>query len=97
MYLRRSSAVLLRNAVQNSVDIARSLGATLVQLERRKWLPICKRHQIGLLDFRSFRLLTQGRGFRSAESAIGFGRRLQRRDIPSCLEHLEQPKQVAKL
>jgi hypothetical protein len=33
----------------------------------------------------------------SAESAIGFGRRLQRRDIPSCLEHLEQPKQVAKL
>ena len=94
MYLRRSSAVLLRNAVQNSVDIARSLGATLVQ---RKWLPICKRHQIGLLDFRSFRLLTQGRGFRSAESAIGFGRRLQRRDIPSCLEHLEQLKQVAKL
>jgi hypothetical protein len=37
------------------------------------------------------------RPFQSAESAIGFGRRLQRRDIPSCLEHLEQPKQVAKL
>ena len=32
----------------------------------------------------------------SAESAIGFGRRLQRRDIP-ILEHLEQPKRVAKL
>src|SRR5216684_8888023 len=31
-----------------------------VQLKREKWLPISrKRHQIGHLDFRSFRLLTE--------------------------------------
>jgi len=31
-----------------------------VQLGQGKWLPIsCKRHQIGHLDFRSFRLLTE--------------------------------------
>ena len=32
-----------------------------VQLENEKWLPISrKRHQIGQLDLRSFRLLTEG-------------------------------------
>jgi hypothetical protein len=32
-----------------------------VQLKKEKWLPISrKRHQIGHLDFRSFRLLTEG-------------------------------------
>src|SRR6266436_387590 len=32
-----------------------------VQLKRKEWLPISrKRHQIGHLDFRSFRLLTEG-------------------------------------
>ncbi len=32
-----------------------------VQLKKEKWLPISrKRHQIGQLDFRSFRLLTEG-------------------------------------
>src|SRR6266851_142058 len=32
-----------------------------VQLKKGKWLPISrKRHQIGRLDFRSFRLLTEG-------------------------------------
>ena len=31
-----------------------------VQLKKEKWLPISrKRHQIGHLDFRSFRLLTE--------------------------------------
>ena len=31
-----------------------------VQLKKKKWLPISrKRHQIGHLDFRSFRLLTE--------------------------------------
>jgi hypothetical protein len=34
----------------------------LVQLKKEKWLPIFrKRHQIGHLDFRSSRLLTEGR------------------------------------
>src|SRR5713226_7338445 len=34
-----------------------------VQLNEEKWLPIFrKRHQIGHLDFRSFRLLTEGLG-----------------------------------
>lgn len=32
-----------------------------VQLERQEWLRVsCKRHQIGSLDFRRFRLLTEG-------------------------------------
>ena len=32
-----------------------------VQLKKEKWLPISrKRHQIGHLDFQSFRLLTEG-------------------------------------
>jgi hypothetical protein len=32
-----------------------------VQLKKEKWLPISrKRHQIGHIDFRSFRLLTEG-------------------------------------
>jgi len=61
LYLGRSSAVFLRNAVQNSAPIAGILGANWVQLERGKWLPIsCKRHQIGHLDFGPPRLLTEG-------------------------------------
>ena len=39
MYLRRSSAVLLRNAVQNSVHIARILGATLRAAREKKMAP----------------------------------------------------------
>ena len=39
MYLRRSSAVLLHNAVQNSVDIARSLGETLGAAREEKMAP----------------------------------------------------------
>jgi hypothetical protein len=39
MYLRRSSAVPLRNAVQNSVHIARILGATLRAARDEKMAP----------------------------------------------------------
>jgi hypothetical protein len=39
MYLRRSSAALLRNAVQNSVPIAWILGATLGAAREGKMAP----------------------------------------------------------
>ena len=39
MYLRRSSAVLLRSAVQNYVHIARILGATLGAAREEKMAP----------------------------------------------------------
>jgi hypothetical protein len=63
MYFRRSSAVLLRNAASCAELSAyrRILGATLGAVREGKWLPISwKGHQLGHLDFRHSRLLTEG-------------------------------------
>ena len=53
-------AVLLRNACRTLCTSPGSWVQHWVQLERGKWLPISrKRHQIGHLDFRHSRLLTE--------------------------------------
>ena len=50
-----------RSSLKLSAEMSPNLSPAWVQLKKEKWLPISrKRHQIGHLDFRSFRLLTEG-------------------------------------
>src|SRR6266446_3143487 len=51
----------LKLSAEMSPNLSPAWVQVWVQLKKEKWLPISrKRHQIGHLDFRSFRLLTEG-------------------------------------
>ncbi len=58
--LRKSSLRFQAERSLNQDTLTALWVQVLVQLEREKWLPIShKRHQIGHLDLRSSRLLTE--------------------------------------
>src|SRR5882762_8050230 len=54
----------LKLSAEMSPNLSPAWVQVWMQLKNEKWLPISrKRHQIGHLDFRSFRLLTECSGF----------------------------------
>jgi hypothetical protein len=73
-----------------------------VQLKKEKWFPISrKRHQIGHLDFRSFRLLTEGFTFqvcwlRNGQKREGEIRCRVNADELGLFDYLETPEVSAR-